>query len=423
MRAAAAALATLALACAGCATGQTGAPTSVSHEGATISGSVVSDAGGQVEYWVEFGPTTAYGSEGPHQTVSTQQNTPAEVLADFAGGARSTVYHYRLCARDSSQRGGPGCGEDRSLKTQSFACGETLTSSVRLTDDVSCQTASGLVIGAAGILIDLNRHRLAGPINVGGGSDPAIDNSGGFDDVTIRNGSVGNFGDGIHLEDASRNRILDVGSFGPQDGIDIRRGDSNEVRRSGAAGRNSGLVAVGTTGLVVADGQASAGFGNGMTLSGLVASRIVRNAVTGGALCCGNTGISLAGNDNLIRGNRIGAWNAGNLVLVSGANNRLIDNDVFDGVFPLQDPQGSASNGDGLFVGAFTAGTVVRGNTAHDNAGDGIEVRGTATNVADNTADDNGDFGIDAVAGVTDGGGNLASGNGNPLQCRNVFCQ
>jgi hypothetical protein len=30
---------------------------------------------------------------------------------------------------------------------------------------------------------------------------------------------------------------------------------------------------------------------------------------------------------------------------------------------------------------------------------------------------------IDAAAGVTDLGGNVASGNGNPLQCRNVFCQ
>jgi parallel beta-helix repeat protein len=64
----------------------------------------------------------------------------------------------------------------------------------------------------------------------------------------------------------------------------------------------------------------------------------------------------------------------------------------------------------------------VRGNHAHGNDGDGIEVQGTETRITDNTADANGDFGIDAVAGVIDGGGNMASGNGNPLQCRNVFC-
>jgi hypothetical protein len=50
-------------------------------------------------------------------------------------------------------------------------------------------------------------------------------------------------------------------------------------------------------------------------------------------------------------------------------------------------------------------------------------VQGVETRITDNTANGNGDFGIDAVAGVIDGGGNVASGNGNPVQCRNVFCQ
>ena len=83
MRRIAVALAALALGCAGCATGQTGDPTSVSHEGATISGDVISDAGGEVEYWVEFGTTTAYGSEGLHRTVSTQLNTPYNACHEY----------------------------------------------------------------------------------------------------------------------------------------------------------------------------------------------------------------------------------------------------------------------------------------------------------------------------------------------------
>jgi parallel beta-helix repeat protein len=136
-----------------------------------------------------------------------------------------------------------------------------------------------------------------------------------------------------------------------------------------------------------------------------------------------NVGIAVAGNRNVIADNRIGGWRAGNLRLASGADNKLLDNEVFDGVFPLNEPNAVDSNADGIFVGAFTAGTIVRGNHAHGNDGDGIEVQGTATRITDNTADDNGDFGIDAVAGVIDGGGNVASGNGNPVQCRNVFCQ
>ena len=99
----------------------------MAHDSASIDGTVVSDAGGQVEYWVQFGPTSAYGSESAHQTIATAENTPTGVRASVDGLARSTTYHYRLCAQDGSQKGGPGCGEDHRFKTQSFACGETVT--------------------------------------------------------------------------------------------------------------------------------------------------------------------------------------------------------------------------------------------------------------------------------------------------------
>jgi parallel beta-helix repeat protein len=419
-------IAAAALAASGCATGQTGDPETVAGESAVVAGSVVSSAGGQVEYWVQYGPTTAYGAESAHQTIATQQNTPTGVRVLVDGLARSTTYHYRLCAQDGSQQGGPGCGEDRTVKTQSFECGETVSANVRFTGDAFCQSGGagspGIVIGAPAIEIDMHGFEIGGIVFVGGGSEPAIDNSGGFDDVTIRDGGIGNFGDGIHLENASRNRILHVSSFGPQDGIDISGGEANEVRHSNTFGRNSGLVATNTTGLIVADSTASGAFGHGMVLGGLVGSRIVRSQViAGGNPCCTSVGIAVAGNGNVIKDNRIGGWNNGNIRLGSGADNKLLDNEVFDGFFPFVEPGASDSAGDGIFVGALTAGTIVRGNHAHGNDGDGIEVQGTETRITDNTADANGDFGIDAVAGVIDGGGNMASGNGNPLQCRNVF--
>jgi parallel beta-helix repeat protein len=419
----------VALAFVGCATGQTGDPTEASDAGATIEGHVVSDVGGEVEYWVQFGLTKAYGSESVHETASVAQNTPTEVFPSFGGLARSTLYHYRLCAQDRSQRGGPGCGEDRTVKTQSFACGETVTSDVRFTGNLLCQdevSDPGLVIGAPGIEVDMHGFSMFGGVFVGGGGRPAIDNSSGFDDVTIRDGRLGNFGDGIRLEDASRNRILHIDAFGPSDGVEIHGGSDNEIRHSTMTGRLNGLFAVDTTGLVVADSRANGSFGSGMVFNGLLRSRVVRNeAPNGGSACCTTSGIVLtASSDNVVEDNRVGGWNGGNIKLVSGANNKLLGNEVFDGFFPPGAPAADTfdSEGDGIFVGAFTANTIVRGNHAHDNDGDGIEVQGAGTRITDNTADGNGDFGIDAVAGVTDGGGNLASGNGNPLQCRNVFC-
>ena len=389
---------------------------------------MISDAGGQVEFWIQYGLTTSYGSQGFHQTVSVAKNTPTEVSAGLEGLAPSTTYHYRLCAQDGSQQGGPGCGEDRTGKTQSFGCGDTVTSDMKFTTSMGCQmsgvTRPGLVIGAPGITIDMHGFVMTGPVFVGGGIAAAIDNSGGFDDVTIKDGRLGNFGDGIHLENASRNRILHMDSFGSSDGIEIHGGADNEIRHSNAFGRGAGLVAVDTTGLVVADGRATGNFGSAMVFTGLVGSRIVRNdVVNGGNACCTTAGIALgASSGNVIKENQVGGWNGGNINLASGANNKLLENEVFDGTVPTTEPGTFDFEADGIFVGAFTANTILRGNHAHDNDGDGIEVQGVQTRLTGNTADNNGDFGIDAVAGVTDGGGNFASGNGNPLQCRNVFC-
>jgi len=413
------------LACAGCATGQTGEPSAVGHNGATLTGQVTSNVGGTIDYWFQYGPTKAYGSESEHRTVTTPQNVPGAAAVAIGGLARSTVYHYRLCAQDSQQQGGPGCGEDRHFKTQSFACGETVTGDVRLTGNVSCFTSGiftpGLVIGAAGLDINLNGFSLLGPVISGGGGGPGIEND-GFDGVTVRDGRVGNFGSGVHVADATANRILHVFAQGAATGISVSGGQANEIRHSEGRGRNSGIVVAGSSGPVVADSEASGTFGSAIVFNNVESGRIVRNeAVIGGDSCCLSAGIVIRGNGNVIKDNRVGGWNGGNLVLSAGANNSLLTNELFDGVLPPQ-PESAQSQGDGIFVGAFTAGTLVRGNIAHDNAGDGIETQGSSGRLGDNAADDNGDFGIDAAAGVTDLGGNTATGNVNAVQCRNVFC-
>ena len=98
------------------------------------------------------------------------------------------------------------------------------------------------------------------------------------------------------------------------------------------------------------------------------------------------------------------------MVLLSGGENKLIDNTVTN------------SKGDGIFVGPFTADTVLRGNRVLYNEDDGIEVQSAGTRIGYNRTALNGNYGIDAVPGVTDFGGNTASDNGNPAQCRNVLC-
>jgi hypothetical protein len=77
---------------------------------------------------------------------------------------------------------------------QVVGCGAVLTTDTTLTADVTGCQGSGLVIGAPGITVDLGGHTVGGLAGQGG--DPGqvgIDDSGGFDDVTIRNGSVTHF--------------------------------------------------------------------------------------------------------------------------------------------------------------------------------------------------------------------------------------
>jgi parallel beta-helix repeat protein len=388
----------------------------VSESGATVAGRVISDTGGTVEYWVQFGLTTAYGSEASHATVTTQQNVPQTVTVVITGLARSTLYHYRLCARDSQQGDGPGCGIDRTLTTQSWACGETVTTSIRLTGDVFCgESDVGLIVGADGIEINLAGHSLGTLSGIGGGFD-AIRNP-GHDFVTVRNGSLVG---ATHLIGASRNLVRDIEAFGGADVIRIEGGAFNEVRANDLTARGSGVGAENSNDLVVANNDTTGGLGPGIRVVGDRA-RIVRNRVPYQSASL-PAGIELTGSDGRIVDNRVtGPWLGGGIVLRGGSNDVIAENQVSDA--GNDEPPFDDQFNDGIFVGAFTAGTLLRDNLVERNTGDGIEVQASNAALGGNRALDNGDFGIDAAAGVTDLGGNVASGNGNPVQCRNVFCQ
>jgi hypothetical protein len=403
--------------CAGCATGITRQPIAVSGTSAAVFGSVVTDAGGEVEYWVEYGTTTAYGSQTQHETVTLEKNSQRDLLVQIEGLERSTTYHYRFCARDSQQTGGPGCGEDRQFTTINVDCGDTITADLRLSGDLDCfhiGSGDGLVVGADGIEIDLAGHEILG-------QSFALDNRGGFDDVTIRGGSLYASQVALALENASRNRINGVsagrlqGDVGPSTGtgIEIEGGQANVVRNSRVLAAHAGLLATNSPGLLVADstgfaGAGSRGTGSAVAIHGDLA-RVLRNDFS--------ATISVNGSSNRIVGNRV-VRPATTGIAVSGHDNVVAENEVQEAVALIITP----GTGDGIVVAAGAVGTRLRGNVTTSNLDDGIEVRSPTTRLRDNRADDNGDFGIDAVEGVIDLGGNTASGNGNPLQCRNVFC-
>jgi parallel beta-helix repeat protein len=404
----------------GCATGLTGEPRSVAGTSAGLFGGFVSDTGAEadeVAFWVEYGPTTAYGSESAHRTwpFAVEPNEPHTVLVEIAGLQRSTTYHYRFCAEDAQQTGGPGCGEDRTFTTANVDCGDVITQDLTLSRSLQCDTEPdlGLVIGADGVDINLNGNAVLGasdrpPRETSG---TGIDNSGGYDDVTIRNGGVRHWSTALELDGASFNLVRNVDMSLGRGSVDINGGESNTFRSSVMTGTlfGSGLSATGTEALVVADSS-----GTQWGIGGSDA-RIVRNQIGSGSQFTNCLWVS--GNRNRIANNTVLGCPEGSVVIHSGSHNEVVENEV-SGAWVYID----GDIADGIRVDPFTSGTLLEGNLVHDNDDDGIDVRAAGTRLKYNTATGNGDFGIDAVAGVTDVGGNTASGNGNALQCRNVAC-
>ncbi|HEV2931190.1 MAG TPA: right-handed parallel beta-helix repeat-containing protein, partial [Propionibacteriaceae bacterium] len=223
---------------------------------------------------------------------------------------------------------------------QPLGCGAVVTSSVTLAADLLDCPGDGLVVGASGITVDLNGHTISGQIISGGSPDQVgIDNSGGHDGVTIRNGTIRYFDrGGVHLVGVDRNRVQDLtmelfGEFGI-----LLEGGGSANRFTGNA-----LEAPGTVGI-------------------------------------GIFGVTAASRDNLITGNLVDGGNTANIALRYGTitGTRIEGNTSNRG--DSEDDWGAA-----ITVGArYTIGegdlrgTVVRGNRMDNNFSGGVFVSDSA---------------------------------------------
>jgi Tol biopolymer transport system component len=96
----------------GCATGFTGQPTYVTDTSATLNGFVLSTQYTLVDYWVEWGETSAYGEQSSERTAA---GSPSYVSVPIEGLSPDTIYHYRLCARDEDAA---TCSHDATFTTR-----------------------------------------------------------------------------------------------------------------------------------------------------------------------------------------------------------------------------------------------------------------------------------------------------------------
>jgi hypothetical protein len=171
---------------------------------------------------------------------------------------------------------------------QDIGCGAVLAADTTLTADVTECPGTGLVIGAPGITVDLGGHTVSGGFPGGAPDQVGIDDSAGFDGVTIRNGAVHNFErGGVWLAgvDDARVEQLDI-ELSSEFGVLVDGGSRNVVRDNRMLfPGTSGIAVRGTSRAnVVADNRVESQAGGGIALGGgPVADTTIRgNEVTGG---------------------------------------------------------------------------------------------------------------------------------------------
>jgi large repetitive protein len=121
-------------------------------------------------------------------------------------------------------------------------CGQMVAANAVLTQDLVCP-GDGIVVGASGITIDLKGFTIRGDRDVG---DYGIDDSAGYDNITIKNGLVRNFYLGVDAEGAADGVSVSslVATGNGSYGILID-GDSGKVQSSTASGNFTAGIFVG----------------------------------------------------------------------------------------------------------------------------------------------------------------------------------
>jgi Right handed beta helix region len=261
-----------------------------------------------------------------------------------------------------------------------FTCGQILYTNALLIDDLNCAAGPGVVVHVPGITIDLNGHVLKG-----GGSAPGIVN-GGYDGVTVKNGTVRNFSIGADFSNGADNAtVSNLVASGNGQGIYIA-GASASIKSSNASGNGqSGVEIVGDSASITSTSAAGNGLygvwvqGNGASIK---SSRAPANAAVGFELKGGSTSVASST---------------------------------------------ASANGDvGLYVEGDSAS--VKSTKTSGNVNAGIVVSGDAATLKGNRAEGNGfpggasdDVGVGILVHnftIAPVGTNLARGNDDSAQCQ-----
>lgn len=259
----------------------------------------------------------------------------------------------------------------------SLQCGQVVTASVTLTADLGPCSSNGIVVGASGIVVNLNGHKVFGTPNPGDGAGVLIQGRTG---VIVEHGTITAFDAGVDIVNGQSNVVTgitatgNIGSSGNPnvpdtllgDGILIE-GSSNNLIEDNTTTNNGPYSGIG----VISEPDSDHQFPGAPSAS----NKIIANKVTGNISCrfgnfCDNDGIRLepgVGPGNQVLNNTVNGNGLDGISLFADTDaNTVIGNTVdsngFHGAVP----------GDGLRV--FSSRNTFLANTADNNAAGGVSV-------------------------------------------------
>jgi parallel beta-helix repeat protein len=297
---------------------------------------------------------------------------------------------------------------------QQLSCGDTITTDTTLHKNLVNCPNNGIVIGADGITLDLNGHLIDGDETPGAGCPDACGTgvvNDGHDGVTVRHGSIRQFGSGVHFEEVRHNRLLGI-SASRIEAVGIHIFDSSRILVRNCSGNRTashdteGVLVISSHHFRILNSSFRHNDHNGISVfdsrNGVIKGNVVSDSGDDGVFMKGGEGVRITHN-RVVR-------NHGGITLWPGSHNVIKRNRV-------------RRARDGFLVRGDQHSLLLKGNIARRASDDGFDVNDRGTKLTKNRAVRNGDLGIEAVRGVNDGGGNVARHNGDPRQCTHVVCR
>ena len=269
-----------------------------------------------------------------------------------------------------------------SVQADPAGCGQVLTRSITLSNDLLGCPGDGLVIGTGGITVDLNGHLVQGT-----GLGVGVRNP-GHHDVTIRGGTIRNFDGGVLLSEAQRNVVAGITFDQTELGaVHLTGADGGQVRDNHVTGFGGAAFHLigGASSNVVAGNTVAAGNGEAIVVEGgSDHNRLEGNRLSGSS----NSGIRVDYSSNTTVVGNLVAGGSDAAITMTGSPRSVIQSNTVQGV------------GDAAILLTGSTANVVRFNTLGQTADAGVVLSGVSDSlIKANTMSHSGDAAISLELG------------------------